>query len=73
MNDDGTSPFSSSAFGWYIGAEVATRRGKIGTIVAIGDGTVDVKFGGKVFTMKNGQVIHARFARSRVQRQFHGR
>jgi hypothetical protein len=70
---DGTSPFSNNRCGYYTGAKVATRRGKIGTVVAIGDGTVDVKFGSQVFTMKDTDLVHARFARSRTQRQFHGR
>jgi hypothetical protein len=41
----------------YIGQSVVTRRGKRGTVVAIGEGTIDVKFGGKVFTMKDTAVV----------------
>jgi hypothetical protein len=43
---------------FYVGCKVITRREKIGTVVAVDDDafTVDVKFGGKVFTMRQGQV-----------------
>lgn len=44
---------------FYVGCKVVTRREKIGTVVAVDDDafTVDVKFGGKVFTMRQGQVV----------------
>lgn len=45
-----TTPF-------YTGETVITRRGKRGTVVSCADGTVDVRFGGKVFTMRWGQVV----------------
>jgi preprotein translocase subunit YajC len=66
-----------SGWGFYVGQEVVTRRGKRGTVVAVsGDfdtGTVDVSFNGKVFTMTQKQVVSARAMQSRKQRQYHDR
>lgn len=47
---------------FYVGQQVETRRGKVGTVEAFDEAarTVDVRFGGKVFTMKTTQVASAR-------------
>lgn len=45
---------------FYVGQEVVTRRAKHGVVVAVGASTVDVRFGGSIFTMKHGQVVSAR-------------
>lgn len=67
----------SDGWGFFVGQEVVTRRGKRGTVVAVdggfADGTVDVRFGGKVFTMTQKQVVSARAMQSRKQRQYHNR
>lgn len=47
--------------GLGIGSRVVTRRGKRGTVVAVhDDGGVDVRFGGRVFTVRATSLVLAR-------------
>jgi len=58
--------------GLYVGASVLTRRMKRGTVVAIGEGTVDVRFGSRVFTMRNGDVVNEHAYRKSTLPKGHG-
>jgi hypothetical protein len=46
-----------SADAFTIGQTVVTRRGKRGTVEAIEGDAVHVRFGGKVFPMRAGQLV----------------
>ena len=44
---------------FYVGAKVVTRKGKYGTVAAVTDSSLAVRFGSHEFAMKPGQVILA--------------
>jgi len=52
------------------GATVVTRRGKRGTVEGYNaDGTVNVRFGGRVFPMREGQLVHEASYRAMTARR----